>query len=182
MNALHELAREIAQELGKPWEADEVDASFYTRIIHPDGAKLSVRFDKDKLRVTGVYPGGLPYTHRHDGAYGTEKPPYISVSKSRGAATIAKEINRRFLPKYLPLFEQCKKNQAEEQSYEQEKAAARESLAAAFGGKIIFDSSVHFRVPSCHGSAEVHGSIGVKLEDMSLDAALRLAEFLKDES
>lgn len=178
MSTIHDLANEIALQLGNPWKADRDVATFYARIIGPSGAKLHIRRDKAKARVTGVYPGELPYGYRHDGAYGTEKPPYIGVSESRGAAIIAKEIRRRFLPKYLPLLTLCKEKRVADEVYEKKKAETKEALVAAFNGKIVFDHSIHFRVASCYGVAEVNSSINIKLENMSLDAALKLAEFL----
>lgn len=181
MNTIHDLAGKIALQLGNPWKVDEDIATFYARIVEPSGGKLRiqrVQQDKSRIRVTGVYPGELPYGYRHDGAYGTEKPPYITVSIDRGMTVIAKEIRRRFLPKYLPLLTLCKENQAAEEAHKKKKAETKEMLVTAFDGKIIFDHSIHFRVASCYGVIEVNSSIDVKLEDMSLDAALKLAEFL----
>jgi len=178
MSTIYDLASEIALQLGESWKADEDVATFYARIIGPSGVKLSIRRDKTKVRVTGIYPGGLPYNYRHDGAYGTERPPYIGVSESRGAAIIAKEIRRRFLPRCLSLLAQCQEKQAADVAYEKKKTETKETLVAAFGGKTVFDHSIHFRAASCHGVIEVNSSIDVRLEDMSLDTALRLAEFL----
>jgi hypothetical protein len=113
---IQQTAAAVAAALGDTWHLvaprkpeNDFDSNFYFRIADADGRVFAIHaYDSDfrrsggKLSISGDYPAsnelGVSST-----PHGMTRPS-ISVSMSRGAATIAKEITRRFLPDYTAIF------------------------------------------------------------------------------
>ena len=112
------LAQAVAAALGAPWaftEADEHEPPrcLWARIARPDGAEISVHlntYPKPRLNISGVYPRGP--NGRDYGPWDSTKRPSMGVAPDRPAAVIAKEIARRLLPEYLPLYAKAVQDKA----------------------------------------------------------------------
>lgn len=130
---------QIAAALGDGWTWFSDGREWTPTIRHSSGAGIYVN--------TGVYrfPGRVVVTGswpRRDGIAGhgaayipNSGIPEITVSDATPPAQIAAAIAKRFLPKYLPLFnEQCRK-MAQEQQHDDITAATYAALKAVAGGR-----------------------------------------------
>lgn len=112
-NELATMAAAVAAALGETWHAlpgrkpeFQIDVCMYFRIAHADGRSFSMGASdyrwNGKIDVSGDYPQSseLGVTSTPHGM----TRPAISLSLSRGAAAIAKDIARRFLPDYTALY------------------------------------------------------------------------------
>lgn len=180
MTDLQNLTKEVAQYLGKPWVyGGKGTYTWQAKIVRNDNAEIGTKAtgpaDNRRIVVTGTYPGNhLPFS--------TERPR-ITAAVGRGAEMIAKDIVRRFLPKYLALFEQNMKAKAESEEFHRNEEKARISLCEAVRGKIAFDNSIRFNGPNknCYGKIEVHSwgdHATIELKNIDFMAAHRLAKFL----
>ena len=98
---LQSLIRDTTLRLGKPWEYQEPSGYMWVGRIANGSAMIQFRVSgpdgNRRIAVSGVYPGNyLPW--------GIDTPS-ITVAMNRGAEVLAKEIRRRFLSKYLTLFD-----------------------------------------------------------------------------
>lgn len=111
---LHELAAQIAARLGEDWSYDpaknQTEGSLHWSAIitHLDGYGLHISSNRDgRLTVRADWPmdakkqAYFPYNSE-----GQAKPITISLTKS--PMQIAKEISRRFLPRYVRAWLACK--------------------------------------------------------------------------
>jgi hypothetical protein len=107
---LIQLAEDIAEALPGQWDVEPFPEDWSRAgayLIEPKTqAKLSVgesqeysERNKQKLTVSTDYP------RTHDGNTSSARRPKISVSALKTGAQIARDIERRLLPEYLPLLE-----------------------------------------------------------------------------
>lgn len=110
-----DLAQEIADALGD-WQVSDDQPTSNVRLDGPAGAGLYLRtpyWEKGRVVVGACWPAA-DVNGKHEtfqpyfSSYGPNptKAPRITCAISRGAEAIAKDIVRRFLPQYLPLYEQ----------------------------------------------------------------------------
>lgn len=78
------------------------------------GESQSSRKEQDRLDVSTDYPKD------RDGNTAHEPRPKITVSASKSGAQIARDVERRLLPEYLPLLEQILRRHAAYDSHEDE--------------------------------------------------------------
>jgi len=111
--SLVEFAEQVANEMEEEWKVDTEKEYQYHRVVleGPRDGVISIVVDRgwensNRVRIFGGYPTyeGVTVLSSHD-----TKFPEIGVAISRGAAVIAREIQRRFLPKYWPLVERASK-------------------------------------------------------------------------
>lgn len=97
---IRHLAADVAAELpGWSFFPDE-NYDMGAKLSGPDGQGIRMfkeMWNSERLMITGVYPPG---SHPFD----LGSCPRISVSPSRGAAAIARDISRRLLPGYVALL------------------------------------------------------------------------------
>ena len=134
------LGETVASHLGADWKANMVEDSWrpIAELKRPDGATVSLVTNGARLSVKGVYP--TPYN------YLIKRTPNISVALHRGAETIARNIQRRFLPDYLA-------------TYAKGAERVRQLLALATLATIIqeqpgTDSVLRFSIPWVNGMGE----------------------------
>lgn len=105
---------------------DEHDSDrSYRATLAKGDAKLFLRraYGERRLRVSGSYPNGYhPYGNNDE----------ITVDPSRDAATIARDIERRILPTYLPKLAEILTNRAGNEKRKAEARALVKELAKAF--------------------------------------------------
>ena len=110
-----DLAQKIADALDS-WQVSNSQPTSNIQLDGPAGAGLYLRtpyWEKDRVVVGARWPtadvNGQHETFQpYFSSYGPNptKPPRITCAIARGAEAIAKDIERRFLPQYLPLYEQ----------------------------------------------------------------------------
>ncbi len=127
--SLQALAAAVAAALGWSYVRPDCDrpVDLWASIVR-DGARLVFYFDtwKKRIRISGAFP-------RDFAPYG--KTFEITVAADRPAAAVAKDIERRLLPEYLPAAAQAIERQAD---WDNRNAAARaltKELAAMIGSK-----------------------------------------------
>jgi hypothetical protein len=138
---LHDLVGPLAQLLGAGWSVeapreDEPSLPSYYTLHGPDGAELGLSGgtwgSKGKITITAHF------NDRKDGVtfwylpYKVERPS-ISVTGTRGALVVAKEIARRLLPDYMPLLISCNEARARWETRKRNGHAVAVSLAHYIG-------------------------------------------------
>lgn len=123
------LVGQVLEHL-KPWYIDHSHDYYNVRAIRDDMPEAALWFnlDRERLEISGGYP-------RKYEPYASENPPRISVSAGRPAESIAKDIKRRFLPEYIPLYAQKVKLKRETEAQIAVTNAALDELAALLGGQ-----------------------------------------------
>ena len=180
---LYMLALHIAHALGFEWEYSDEQPYNHRRILAgPDGAGLNlawVQSDNDRLKVLGRWPkpvrrGDRIYDfHPHD-------RPMITVAANRSADSIAQDIRRRFLPKYLPLWQEAIEVR-ETKLAEIEKLDGMLTLLMEIPNvrKDRNEDGVKFgEYKAIYGNAEVHsgGTVSLKIHNLPLEAAREVLE------
>jgi hypothetical protein len=123
--------------------------------------ELSRRTDPPRLVVHGRYfPSYYPEPRER---------PRITVSSARPVATIAADIQRRFVPHYLEAFARVceRKRRAEER--ERQEAAIRVELAAILDEEVSGDGMIRYR--SDRGGGYIYGRIEVSGDHVKLDVS-----------
>lgn len=133
---LFTLAREVATALGDGWSPlpNEPGYGYWPQIAGPDGATVFLRREGAKVEVHADYPGNDAYDVKH---------LTIGVSVSRGAATIAREIQRRLLPEYLPELARVQAHIADRGRMRAARMALAEELAAPIGARVVNDDRLN---------------------------------------
>jgi hypothetical protein len=177
MNA---LAQQIAAHLAG-WTPEPCEGPWLAYLVHADGPKLALRHDKGRVKVFGTWPVGTNGQH----FYPYNQSADISCAISRAPHAIAREIERRLLPAYLPLWqEQDRKRQEAEQS---------DREAQALGGRLEDilgldrrdhdrrgrNDAMHVYFNRATFTVYRHGSCKVDFSTDDADTVLRLAELVK---
>jgi hypothetical protein len=141
-----EICKKIMRHLPR-WSLEVGDwGQHAVRISHDDSdAAISVRLQKNRLEITGIYPRGPRGKYHSASSWGAlpydAQDPRITVSATRSAATIASEISRRLLPVYLELFIRCLQKKRELEEYEAKKQSAIERYAEILGTEVRTDTA-----------------------------------------
>jgi hypothetical protein len=149
-----QLVIAIAAALNGTWEAKakgydylKEDDDRWHRIVAPNGAGVFIHFpaegtrEKDqRISITGIWPTRAPRPHGAEvgpsSLYPRQDAPTIYISLKKSPEQIAKDIERRFLPVYLPLWEACCDKAAETETAEAKELARKEEITAILGGKL----------------------------------------------
>ncbi len=155
---LRTLATQVAGLIGYTVDPPATDGYYRdaVRLHGPDGAALAIaRQRHNPLRVTvhGTYPQRTSQVAYHLPSHD------ITVAISRGAAVIAREIQRRLLPGYLTDLTTAVQalRQRDDAAQAREKVAA-ELVAAVPGLRRGVDSDSRVTL-SCYGNAATHGTV-----------------------
>lgn len=170
------LAAEVAPLLNGEWRDRSNPDYAGGSITRDDGAELFLRIEGGRLTISGQYPVGWYQKG------GRTEHFNIGVSPGRGAAVIAREIERRLLPDYLPEFARVVQAIAEHDRQE----AARDDVAGRLA-KVVNTSArdgefTLYRLPgNVYGNIRVgYGGDRVRVEISGLtpdqaEAVLRIA-------
>ena len=180
-----DLARQVLPHLdpfGDRWKvggvAGEESWNDWTNLEHRDG--YGVELMKSVRRGNGtriVISGVLP--HKADGSrpsfYELGLPHFeITVALSRGPAIIAREIDRRFLPFWLPTWQKAVEILRDRQTFADGREAARSTLEAS-GLVRLWGNHAPFTLravpPHLNASAEVHSGDGIDVKIRARSAA-----------
>ena len=128
-----QLAAEVARELGEGWSVDRQWDANGRMLDHTDGRRLHICTASWPGNLAGrvIVSGDLPYRPGQYIEPGSRTE--ITVAKERGAAVIAREINRRLMPGYTEVLAKLRgRNAAEDAAYECQAALAAK-VRAIFG-------------------------------------------------
>jgi hypothetical protein len=192
------------------WNVDEASDTA-VKLSGPDGMRIvlwsgAINFaledgdeDKIKFEVSGEFPP--------DTFIMPEDKPKINVSYSRGAKAVARDIERRFLSKYVPLYYEKLEIQKKIERDRNARERVMATLQEWFGFKEIRDRDGHLdrletennrtpyrgRVTASYRIApssqhmlfdpeksERRWEVDIKLERLTVDQALRIAEVLRE--
>lgn len=191
LEELHAFGCEVARELG--WHYDVLGSReregkhlMHYACIRPGLTAYSVRLQAD-WRVPQMIEcvGDIPsqdkegtYRHTYSGSL-----PRIRVRRDRGARAVAREIKRRLLPIYTPLYEKAQKSLADDNAYIDVRDRALEALVVF--GRRSHDRGDRQRIyldVGDHGIATV-STRGITLEvTCTVEQASQILQFLRDDS
>lgn len=149
---VHELATQIAPHLPGTWQvkAPNLENTRYTTVTRDDGAAISLYYDsyRGHVRCSGLYP-------RRDGAvcgpsdwgalpHGSDAPS-IKFSWKRSATALARDIERRLLGQYLPLYAECVRRRGKHEAAEEDRRTYVERYATVTGGRVRGDCVTVYR-------------------------------------
>jgi len=189
MSKLHTRATEIVQYLDG-WKIEQEESEHYAHLVRADGAGIHIKGngynyeESQRLEITGKWPAQI----RIDGnlysfypSYRNRDNPRITVAKARSNAAIAKDIERRFLPKYLPLYAEMLEYRQGVLDNEARRLDSMTELATVAGGKArrgevrIYRSNISGQLrPSYDG-----GKVDIKLS-VPWALGLEIAALLKE--
>jgi hypothetical protein len=130
----HTLYTRIA-ELLPGWTVETRNDANYNshfRLIDGQGHVISLNLpsgaDRGKVHISGHWPQNGQYGPFCSPSEVREDSPSINCSLSRGYESIARDIQKRFLPEYLRIFVKCQERIAADNAYEARKAANWQKL------------------------------------------------------
>lgn len=191
---LHAIAREIASYLPGYAVVPPEDGQWYASLRREtDGAAFVLthaRGTKAQVHVSGKYPedlngNGRRYMSPRDWCvlpYG-ETEPSIGVSGNRSPEVIARDIARRFLPEYEPLYAACLVRKAERDSYRTTTRSQLEKVADALGegARKISDDADADRF-TYYGPSGIFGTFhatSLELRSLPPDAVVEIAAIVR---
>jgi hypothetical protein len=198
MNNIRQFAADIAAHLGDDWQlvlVEDEDSSTHAPHIRkgPDGPELwlsNTWSGKGRIYVGGNYPKDAqgresrPYfsTYSENGI----ASPSITFAETKTAAQAAKDIARRFLPSFLPLWEKQKASVDNNNSYRQKRALWAKRVAEILQGKVITNrdglADIHlgYRQTGIHEVTSLDadlGTVNVSLRGVTLEGLQHLVEW-----
>jgi hypothetical protein len=148
------LAEAIAQALGWTLEPDKREYPVYHLTDSTTGYSLGLRWEnypKFRLSIHGNYPKDSAGKEAFPSALVGR--PGITVDPNRGAAKIAADIRRRFLPDYIKVFDLMQERVNGANSYAaltEQTAKALEALGAVRYANNSNPHSITLHVPNSH--------------------------------
>jgi hypothetical protein len=192
----HRFAREIADAMGPQWtyDAEDVTNSRCAHLDGPNAGRIRIILDpwyddpemtrRDyRIEVIGCYARFL----RDDVRPHEHEAPRITCAPSRGAETIASDIERRFLPDYWPALDETHNaaGRYERQFYKMldGMGVLSETLEARFEPEPTAWGTPNIRWSGRDMSTRIqwHGEYGISMEinHLPVDVAVEIAELLK---
>jgi hypothetical protein len=175
-----ETVQSIVKEVGKiiGWQEPGVDedcAHEYGRLTN-DGMMLAFHIDwhDKKLRIDGCFPQGYrPDRQKHS----------IKVSMDREPTAIAKELQRRLLPGYLPAAAEVVAREKRDREIERCEAVLAKDLAAMLGTVPSQYDSTKFVAygsagPYCTAHIGLEESTSIQVEHLTADQARLLCALI----
>jgi len=187
----------IAAELGDEWSVvvpRTEDRRWWVDIVRDDGAKITLNscWNDGRWVVHGGWPndptkGGNQRAMLRDWLYSASIPE-ITVTRKKTPAQIAKDITRRFLPEYLPLYAQCLEKRDERVNRCDQKMDTARKLVDILGKQVSttpWGSDPSISVPNMLGDSygeiriDYDGNTTFHLWGVPADAAIKIAEALR---
>jgi hypothetical protein len=173
-----QLAAAIASHLKTrgPWRVTRVSPNPY--LVSDQGPGLWLSFggysQKGRISVHVLWPenhkGQRPFPYFNPG----ESAPSITVADTKSAEAIAKDIERRFLPEMLPLWDKQSEHLVNESHAAHTREANMYRLAEAIGGSVWRDehepTRMGIRIPQLPGKPYI---FNLQVSDTSVDLDLR---------
>lgn len=188
-------AGEIAEAMGPGWRLDPDPNNIEPHLLGPDGERLVLTIsrgwsgpDRATISIRGSVRGEL---HRFvpDGGH----PREIHVSAERPAAAIAREIERRCLPRYREVLAAARASLAMEERHARDTLTLADLVAAtlrpharAEGGREVRNGSVEIDFGGRSKGTPVRGSVSVSGDEVTFRVraesgpAMQLATVIRD--
>jgi hypothetical protein len=193
----------IAAALNGIWEAKQkgsdrhtVDNDEWHRIVAPNGAAIHLYFpasgkDKNRISISGVWPHRKAHTQVVPSAlYPQQEAPSITVSADKTPEQIAGDIEKRFLPVYLPMWEACYQRGQELNAAEDKELSAKEEITAVLDCKLSDrerePGNRIGRYSSLPGSMYIQdiyvgtGTVSLDIRSIPHDLAIKVLKLLKE--
>jgi len=185
----HELVRQIAAALGPDWtyRNPSLDGTLahWAEIAHQDGYDLAFtsQYPTYALNISGNFPRGHQFGYQ-------EKRPSINVDPTKSAEQIAKDINRRLLPLYLPMWMKAAEAQRQRENYASAQATLSDEILALFpagmarlGNSFSRDNkNISFNLKDGYGDIEVfNDSCSHKFRSISCQLAKQIIRLIAKE-
>lgn len=145
-----DVAAELAILTGHPWQlrrdTEGEDSSWRQYVEGPDQAAIFVSNTwggKGRIHLSGSFPQDAHFSYQ-------EQRPSITVAETAAPERIAKEINRRLLPEYLPLLAKKLADKQAHDNFEANKLATFKAALAVIG----------YAVESYNGQVREEKSVG----------------------
>lgn len=194
--SLRPFAQEVATALGAGWQLEPSDDIHrWPALVRADGAKIwfnrkGYGKDANRIYVHGGWPHN-PVTNQVETPYFSEysengrSAPQISVNADRGAVAVARDIARKFLPVYQPLFDKMTAEVARQIQHQSDQQSLAERVAPLVGGTVTTnnrrENQSEVRVPYGRAITEVglnyDGTVELKLR-LTFDELRALAAHL----
>lgn len=184
--SLHQKIQQVATYLS-PWRYElPFQGQTSATLVHPDiaDAQLCFRpYPQGRITISGGFPRDfypLP-----------ERRPTITVSAERSARSIANDVARRFLPVYIPLFEEMAARARAWAEVRQQQNAALDDLARVLGigvhryfegnqeGQLYHYGPQHTRIQVRPTGGTEGVTADLILDRLPLDVALEVCEVLR---
>ncbi len=171
---LYTVALDLEPFFTEDWQAHVIPAG----LRRDDGAQLVLRHQRGtrgRVHVSGHYPPGF--------APPTEERTHITVALSRGAETIARDIQRRFLPPYLEHWADACREQASQAAALARQQAQLEELAAVLDVPVRDYGSgpwLDWRYGTAVADIRVRSEAHLKLQFLPYEVALAICQVLRD--
>jgi len=183
---LDEKLKKTAEILGftlEPRKPDDTFSACYRVSINgPDKISLWLTAfgyqERDRITIHGTYPRDAKDQYIRPYDYGEKQMDKITVSLTKSAEQIARDIKARFMPEYLRRLEKVKKQIADSNDYHGGRQAAIKEVAAGLGLGIDThreDGAIHFYDDGFSFDVEPHGRGKVKLTIQELTPAQCIA-------
>ena len=190
------LTQSISDALGADWYVPEQEGGNWARKIQHKTMNATLYISGDgynkptKCTISGglnVGPNGQ-YVEVHENVKRNDythwervDPGSISVTIARGAAVIAKEINRRFLPEYFRILALANSQVVKENDYKKAKRANLVRLAAAAGKTLANDDREVFNLSAREAYGDVSTSektASITLHSLTIEQAEAILRLL----
>jgi len=185
----HELVRQIASALGADWtyRNPSIDGTLahWAEIAHQDGYSLAFtsQYPTYSLHISGNFP--------RDHCFGyQEKRPSINVDPTKSAEQIAKDITRRLLPLYLPMWTKAAERQRQREKYASAQATLSDEILALFPAGMARlgnsfskdDKNISFNLKDGYGDIEVfNDSCSLKFRSIPCQLAKQIIRLIAKE-
>jgi hypothetical protein len=187
--ALKHLANAVSFGLGKGWTVPEQELDYSARLEGPDEAKVYLRIEGDtkgdRVNVSGGFHigttahGNSEYVKPRSGV-----PADISVALSRGTEVLLREINSRYLPKYLAALAEARTQRDADIAYRNAKHSNLQHLQDLGGDKrkLDFDAERgYLHIGEVYGYIEASETTArLELRCLPLSLAEKIIKLIKD--
>lgn len=172
--SLKDMAKAIAIAMGKPWKFNGLHESYWTAEIIDGAGKVLLLSRKGKsVYITGLCPMGRVLGGRYDDLK-------MGVSPNRCPIAVARDIERRLLPRYVQLFNELKANQDLMNKKAELLTVKANALITVGGGEILRQDKDWVKVKCLASTVEIKGSmIEILCEPETIDEAIKIVAFIQ---
>lgn len=174
------LAQQIAEHLSG-WTAEAHDSGWLAYLVHLAGPRLTLRTDRERVTVHGAWP--VDSNRQQYCPYG--KRAEITCATARRPEAIAKDIERRLFPVYLPLWEEQDQRRRDAEKRDREAEGVVRRLEEILGldpadhNRNGRNDAMHLDFNSFRVTVYRYGSYKVEVQTEDPERVVRLAELAK---
>ena len=184
----NEMGEKIALALGWEWTpAEEQQNPHGFHIDGPEGSGLFLRFRDGRINVSGRWPEHVNQHSFYPSNHGTDVLSDITVSASRSPEQVARDINKRYIPLYFPVFQKKKQERADYIARQAMRHERANELASLCGGSPPYrhedkEPAAHlsYSESKLYGHMKVGygGDIHLDIHDVPFDLAKQIVRLL----